>query len=699
MKKLFSFALLTFILIQPVFAETDEVKEKKGGFLDSFLTFPIEGVQGVGRVVEENIFNLGPIRVTSGRVSTAKSDELVLRVPHNITVIGPAEIEQNGSVSLPEILSQQEGVSYTDDIGLGLNARVDLRGFGGEGKQALVLFDGVRAVEPVDNSVTWHLYPAEFLDSVEIQRGGGATVFGEGALSGVIQMKSKGPTVLPHVTLETALGSFSTEKVFMDASGTRGPLGVYAGARYLSTDGYRQNSDHEGVSSLVKARVEVSEFLKAENALFFADNETGIPGPLSVAEEAQNRRQKDPDGEFGDHFADKLVQDGLTLTYFLEPINAEFSNLLSYRQRNQDSAQSFGGGFPGTSISEIKTETFSDVAQVAWSTEGRHHESKIIAGFEWAKDDIHNPSVFESMSFGSFPEERAIDRRMLGAFIQHHSVVHEKWIFESGVRWDRIDWDIHDLRTPSLGKRKEASDWSPKAGVEYRFFDALSVYGSTAQAFKVPDSATLIFETPEILSPNPNIDPQTAQHYEIGARYFHPYLGSLRADVFWVQTDKEILFNDITNRNENFDTVRSGFELANEIAVSKTTQVFFNYTHTRAEFDGGAFDGKEVPLVPADRFSAGFQADPAPYWRVSAQANGHYGRFALNDFNNIFPAEDYWTMAGKAAYRRDNWEIYIRAENLFDEAYSSFTTSNAVNVENRNPSPGRTFEVGFRMEI
>ncbi|MES2171938.1 MAG: alpha/beta fold hydrolase, partial [Actinomycetota bacterium] len=45
---------------------------------------------------------------------------------------------------------------------------IDLRGFGGEGKQALVLLDGLRAVEPVDNSVTWQLYPVDFLRQIEV---------------------------------------------------------------------------------------------------------------------------------------------------------------------------------------------------------------------------------------------------------------------------------------------------------------------------------------------------------------------------------------------------------------------------------------------------------------------------------------------------------------------------------------------------
>lgn len=673
--------------------------ERKPGLLEELLSIPMGTTQEVGRVLEGTIFNLGQISVSQGRVGSRLGEESAFDLPRNVTVLRREQLQRSGSDNLPETLNQLESVTLSDDIGGGLNARVDLRGFGGEGRQALVLLDGLRAVEPFDNSTTWQLYPKDFMRQVEVQRGGGSTIYGEGALSGVIRMKTKGPTAEKRITTEHTRGDFQTRKHFVDASGTYNGLGYYVGGHYRATDGYRQNADHEGVHGLTKFTYALSDRLSVENALFAADAETGIPGPLSQAEVDRDRRQKDPDGQYGDQFADKLVQEALTVSLYLESVHVELTNQLGYRWREQDSVQSFGGFFGGKSLNSIETETFSDVLQASWQTESEQYRSRFTAGVEGSKDDIYNPNSFVSSAFGPFEAERAIDRRMLGAFAQNHTTLRERLIVETGIRYDRIDWDIYDLRMPWLEKAKRAEGYSPQIGVEYKLYDPLAVYASYAESFKVPDANTLIFETPNLFAPNPDIDSQRARHHEAGVRYAHPVLGSVRAGVFYIETKKEILFNDITNLNENFDTVRTGVEAADELALTERLQFFSNYTFTQAQFDNGAFDGKTVPLIPESKVSAGVLYEPVRGLKCSAQATGHYGQYALNDFNNIFPIDDYWTLSGKVSYHRGNWEIFLRAENLLGEEYSSFVTSNAVDTVNYNPAPKTSIEAGWRMEI
>ena len=159
------------------------------------------------------------------------------------------------------------------------------------------------------------------------------------------------------------------------------------------------------------------------------------------------------------------------------------------------------------------------------------------------------------------------------------------------------------------------------------------------------------------------------------------------------------LFNDITNRNENFDTLRDGVETALEWDVAKTLKLFANYTYTDARFDGGVFGEKEVPLVPESQWSGGVEWAPVTDWRLRLEATGVDKRFALNDFNNIFRAENYWTMDAELRHAVPNGELYLKLNNLFDEQYSAFTTSDGISVLNLNPSPGFNLEAGVRFEI
>lgn len=692
------FLFFSFVCTALHAAEPEQKQSRPRWLLEDILTLPVEGVRGVQGALENRIFNLGQIRVSGSRLEGAQGDAIATDLPHNISVIGAAGLAEERAEDLPAILSRQEGVTYTDELGDGLNARIDLRGFGGEAKQALVLLDGLRAVEPFDNSVAWHLYPTEFLRRVDIQRGA-ATIYGEGAFSGAIALKTKEPTERPYAAFESSFGDFQTQRDFVEGSGTAGTVGVYAGARYLTTDGYRQNGDHEGVTSLVKGRWEPSDAFSVVNTFYFGDHDTGIPGPLTPLEAEANRRQKDPEGQFGDHFDDRLLQNEWVVRGTLENLGIELSNSFGVRSRDQFSEQSFGGFFGGTSVSDIDTLTYSDVVQASWTRQGDSYSSTLTTGVEWSLDDIHNPSSFRSFSFGPFDSDRAIDRRLIGAFIQHRVKLWEKWIFEWGLRGDRVDWDIYDLLDPNLQKRKKADNLSPQAGVEYKIAEPLSVYATYGESFKVPDANTLIFETPNLFTPNPNIDPQIAHHHELGVRYAHPVFGAFRADVFYIETKKEILFNAISTLNENFDTRRSGFEIGNEVSPFPWLDVFTRYTYTDAEFDNGPFDGRAVPLVPENVWSAGFTARPDENWTFTSQAAGVADRFALNDFNNRFPVEDYWTLGARIAYHRGNWEVYVRGENVLGEEYSSFSTSNGTNTLNVNPAPTEYAEAGFRIQI
>jgi iron complex outermembrane receptor protein len=691
-------AVLTLLVAVSPFAHAEEEKKSRS-FLEDILTVPFRTAEEVNSAVTSKIFNLGEVKVSGSRVDADKSEEYATEIPGNVTFVGQEEIALSPRSSLSEILALKEGVTYTDDTGQGINSRVDLRGFGGEAKQSLVLLDGMRAVEPFDNSMTWSLYPMEFMDQVEIRRGGGSTVYGEGALSGVISLKTKSPTEKPHASGQASWGSFGYEKYFADASATVNGIGVYAGGYYNVTDGYRQNGGHEGQAYLLKVNGGAAEFIRLENTIFFSSAETEIPGPLLPAELAQNRRQKDPEGQFGDKFDDELFQETLVASWFLEPINVELSSETGYRLRDQDSAQSFGGFFGGTSVNNIGTETFSQVLQASWLAEGQQYENRVTLGTEYSQDDIHNPFSFNSFSFGPFAADRSIDRQMMGFYGQERIKLWGHFIVEAGGRFDKIHWNIYDLLTPSLEKPKKADNFSPSIGAEWQPVEPLSIYAKYSEAFKVPDSNTLIFETPNIFSPTPGIDSQIAHHNEIGVRYAHPVFGSVRADYFYIETKKEILFNDINNINENFDTIRQGVELANEIALTEQVQLFGNYTYTQAEFDNGVFDGKDVPLVPRHHWTAGALIKPLPEWSVITSFSGVKDQFALNDFNNIFPVEDYWTADLRVAYKHKNWEVYAKGQNLFGEEYSSFMTSDGVSVVNFNPAPETTWEAGFKMEI
>ncbi len=102
----------------------------------------------------------------------------------------PAETLDEALASEPEL-----GILGRSDSFLGRprDRFVSLRGVGASGSGALVLLDGLPFNDPFNGSVPWNEATSEALARVEFVPGGGSTVWGNGALGGVVQLFTDPP--------------------------------------------------------------------------------------------------------------------------------------------------------------------------------------------------------------------------------------------------------------------------------------------------------------------------------------------------------------------------------------------------------------------------------------------------------------------------------------------------------------------------
>ncbi len=115
---------------------------------------------------------------------------------------------------------------------------VTLRNFGPSGAgRTLVLLDGIPLNDPFAGYVLWSQVPPDSLQSVVVQPGGGAGVFGNAALAGTIYLSSKGL----DANNAYAMWSAGTSSTFEGAAGgalANGAFALAASADGFSTGGY-----------------------------------------------------------------------------------------------------------------------------------------------------------------------------------------------------------------------------------------------------------------------------------------------------------------------------------------------------------------------------------------------------------------------------------------------------------------------------
>jgi iron complex outermembrane receptor protein len=70
----------------------------------------------------------------------------------------------------------------------------------------------------------------------------------------------------------------------------------------------------------------------------------------------------------------------------------------------------------------------------------------------------------------------------------------------------------------------------------------------------------------------------------------------------------------------------------------------------------------------------------------------------LNDANTeMLPASRVWN--NKISYQQKHWELWLTAENIFNEIYVSGPDLNATGNRFYNASPGRYFQAGLKITL
>lgn len=146
--------------------------------------------------------------VTTGEtvvVTATRSAIPLSRVLADVTVLGREEIEQSGSLTLPELLSRQPGVEAYSNGGEGKSSSLLLRGTRAD--HVLVLIDGVRIASATTGTTSLEHIPLGVIERVEILRGPASSLYGADAIGGVIQIFTKRGTGAPVLSFNAGIGS------------------------------------------------------------------------------------------------------------------------------------------------------------------------------------------------------------------------------------------------------------------------------------------------------------------------------------------------------------------------------------------------------------------------------------------------------------------------------------------------------------
>jgi len=625
-------------------------------------------------------------------VTATRQEEKISSVPANVTVVTETDIKNSTAYDIPDLLRSQVGVHVNDIAGNRRSYTVDLRAFGETASlNTLVLVDGRRINQADLSGSDWALIPLDRVKKIEIIRGGrGSVLYGDNASGGVINIITKEGEAF-RTGAEINGGSYDTFKGSAFVSGTQSKLSYALSGSYLTSDGYRDNSDTEAKDLGLNLGYYQNDIVKWNLSSGFHKDSTGLPGAIKTSEFTTGASRTDSlqPNDFAD-VEDYYVKGGPEI-FFLS--DSKFKMDISFRKRNSLSFASFdAGSFTG----DTDINTIAVSPQIIFKEAVLGINNRLIIGFDFTDvvEDITNDSIFfGAPSTGIFE----LKKKNYGYYIHDEIRPWEHFSISGGYRYDRAEFKFK----PSTPDKKTMSEDLFTAGANYNFYGKSSIYISFARSFRYPVLDEIFnFFTNTI---DTTLTPQTSDNYEFGIRHY--FTESLFANVnfFRIDTENEIIYNPNSFSNENLDgkTRRDGFEFS----VTKTFEnvtLSGNYTFTDATIRNGQFADKAFPNVP--RHKAALTGLFTLGKGFSLNVDGVYvgERPFISDFSNDFEdQEDYLIVNTKLKYQWRKITAFLNINNITDEEYSEYGGISTFPITETGffPSPKINFLAGVSADF
>ena len=658
-------------------------------------------------------------RVGEVTAHATRGEREVLDVPGNVTVIDREEIERSGVRTVPELLRREPGLFVTNTSTSPTDTVVDARGFNngaGNGAGLLVLVDGRRANEPDTGNVDWALLPLEMVESIEIVRGPASALYGDGAVGGVLHIRTRPVEGPPRGALRGLYGRYDTAGGSLRAAGSFGDLTAGVLADGLTTDAYRHRAafDSQDVQLSLEGTLFERVVLGSSGRYHHDDRE--LPGGLTATQIAElGRRAAAPFATKDRSDVDAWTWDGWAQAALAEGIELRLQPYYFTRdQFSRQSGTSFGGFT--AEIDTDKDQGGVDL-QITFERALFELESRLVAGATYLHDDVHRTSE----STGLFPSIQRTrgERDVAGGFLQEEHRLRKDLLLSAGVRYDSASYELR--RTDSFASDEQSPDldaWSPKASLTWRFLPAASAYLAYARAFRMPD----FDEDVPVFGPLPDLEPQLSDSYEVGAK-LETERATAGLSLYWMNVHDEILLDPETFENLNLDRVRHrGIELAGSYRPLPWLTLVGSYTFDDVEVTQDSdpeIEGARMPITPRNRGTIGAFAElplglPVLGVDLGLNANLVGSRIVANDFDRqVSKLDPYQTLDLWVRLRPDLGEHYaatfsFTVRNATGERYegyaacgclSPFLPPGAVPGTSFYPAATRTWELGVLIEL
>ncbi|MDD3598035.1 TonB-dependent receptor [Sulfuricurvum sp.] len=616
-------------------------------------TFSFVACATLAASLEAGTLQLDPISITSNAL---QSDEL--HAAYAAEIYTAKDIENTHARNIYDFFNQATSLTASAGYGNPFAQQLDLHGYGlgDSGYENIVVTLNGRRLNNVD-MVPQLLgsIPLDSIEKIEVLKGAGSVVYGDGANAGVINIVTKAGS---RSELSFYGGNYHTlgEALYLSSSKDKYAYTLHVdhsatgGAR--TVDGSGKKDAQKSTSGGLELSYHPTDALEIHSEAQFSKSDSIYGSSLSLSEFNSDPSQAGIYG-YGSHqtFHNEILRIGS-----IYDLSDAWE--LSFDASHEDKRSEY-----------VDYNSVTDYHYDQLNAKARYNTDLFsgVMGLDYlrGKREGYRVSTKDSAALFASGEYRIGAQRV-----------------SLGARTEKIDYRFNEIGGEiSQNNRLYALE----AGYNVILDSAHSLFAHFSHAYQAPDLDR--FYTFDLLTyANPFdslINPAKSNTYTVG--YNALYKDSkFKVSLYYIDLKDEIYaYNDgLTIKNTNIDdSHKYGLDLDYSRILTEQWNVGLNYNYVQAIIDHeGPYSGNKLPGVSNHNIKANLSYLPNAYTTLALTQLYRSRAYAQEDFGNSFAQKQrpYRSTDLSMSYARDNYEIFAKITNIFDQANGIWVHDDAI---------------------
>ena len=592
-------------------------------------------------------------------ISTTRSSRTIANTPTRVEVISGDELDEKGNMKPGDIrmmLAESTGIQTQQTSATSGNSSIRIQGL--DGKYTQIIRDGFPLYSGFSGGLGLLQIAPLDLKQVEVIKGSSSTLYGGGAIAGLVNLVSKTPT--DERQLDILLNG--TSALGLDASGFYSQKFKKVGITLYG--GYDHGTPYDPSNIGLSAIPRFNRYTLNPKLFFYLDDRTTLITGINTT--IENRIGGDMQYLKGDgdaqHSYFELNKTGRYSSH------VELDHKLNHNEKltvkNSVSYFDRSINLPNYRFSGVQVSSYSE-ANYSYTSE----KTDWVAGLNYLTDN------FNEDKNSSFPL-RSYNYQTIGGFVQNTWNATDKFILESGLRGD-----YHN---------EYGFFFLPRISALYKINSHFSTRLGGGLGYKAPTVFTEDAERIEFRNVLPIDVANTKAERSYGANYDINYRTGLFNDqvsfsinqlFFYTRINNPIILTPLANGDlqylqpqGNLDT--KGLETNVKLTYGNF-KLFLGYTLADVNQHANSIVST-YPLVSKNRLNNVLVYEIEGKFKIGAEA--YY--FSPQQLNDGTTGRGYWLAGLMAEKIWEGFSIFVNFENLTDTRQTKFGAIFTGNITN-----------------